>query len=747
MPNLVGIGNSQVPTNAMLGGLAYQDPNNASFNNFDPGNISKIRASLNVDNINPRSVFVYNTANDSDGGAWRHRCQDKSWENETLGSNIRGSRRKFPSLAIIIIVSSKITYIFDGDDPDCPFWMKLDIDNGSGQYVDLHALNGMLVIGATNNGIIEIDFIADTIRFRNHAHLHTYAQGVYPVRENRTNYDPHTEGTSSPLGNPTIDNEYINCVDMIVEPNAAIDPVTRLPVPTIGLATGDDNNNADDGGVNIIRGISPRGEAHHVIKRSANGNYDTKNIKFTTCGNYYYWNTDYSPSDGHANMLKWSPVETTGGLPDFYSFDWYGSNVGILANKYWAQTREDTAHEETADLWGSYTGARNSNVLFNKIVTMENNRGAFGTNGYGTWTQWQLFRNPLYKFDYSYSSNGILVNTIGVTFNTGWQPASTWHQFIGPTHSLYGSSTTYTGTISNGTQIINDGGRYGDMTITSAGTLTGERVATGADLCAIKGFSSSNYLRRESQNFNFGSGSTLQLTLMGWVKVNTTSAYSYLCSVRNSSSGDSAGIAVHNNSGGLAGHVYAYDTNNQALFQEPQGGSVANNEWHHICCIWDGRNGQRRLYVNGRRVRVQTGISNHPDFSATSTIAVGHWDDGNINHPNLGSISLIKFTKGAPTDEQIYKIWCDERQMFKENAKCLMYHDGVAQGGTSPYLCYGFDYDASTDIVHVGNEDGRSDFRGLVRINNTTKGFPVKSGQYNSTHLAAAGGLIVEDLA
>ena len=25
MPNLVGIGNSQVPTNAMLGGLAYKD--------------------------------------------------------------------------------------------------------------------------------------------------------------------------------------------------------------------------------------------------------------------------------------------------------------------------------------------------------------------------------------------------------------------------------------------------------------------------------------------------------------------------------------------------------------------------------------------------------------------------------------------------------------------------------------------------------------------------------------------------
>ena len=29
MPNLVGIGLSQVPTNGMLGGMAYQDPEHA----------------------------------------------------------------------------------------------------------------------------------------------------------------------------------------------------------------------------------------------------------------------------------------------------------------------------------------------------------------------------------------------------------------------------------------------------------------------------------------------------------------------------------------------------------------------------------------------------------------------------------------------------------------------------------------------------------------------------------------------
>ena len=107
MPNLVGIGNSQVPTNAMLGGMAYQDTNSVSIKSFDPGNISKIKTSLSADGQSPRGVFVYNTANDSDGGAWRHRCQDKSWENEPLGTDVRGARRKFPSY-ILFFTSSVI---------------------------------------------------------------------------------------------------------------------------------------------------------------------------------------------------------------------------------------------------------------------------------------------------------------------------------------------------------------------------------------------------------------------------------------------------------------------------------------------------------------------------------------------------------------------------------------------------------------------------------------------------------------
>ena len=66
MPNLVGIGNSQVPTNAMLGGMAYQESNNVVIDSLEPGNISKIITSLNAEGNSPRGVFIYNTANDSD---------------------------------------------------------------------------------------------------------------------------------------------------------------------------------------------------------------------------------------------------------------------------------------------------------------------------------------------------------------------------------------------------------------------------------------------------------------------------------------------------------------------------------------------------------------------------------------------------------------------------------------------------------------------------------------------------------
>ena len=122
MPNLVGIGNSQVPTNAMLGGLAFQDPAHANLTNAEIENIAALKATIYGTSSTVYDVFVYDTRKDSDGGAWRKRCQHTSWYNEPTGA-YRGHRKEFPTLAIIVLEAQQL-FIYDGDDPNCSMWMR-----------------------------------------------------------------------------------------------------------------------------------------------------------------------------------------------------------------------------------------------------------------------------------------------------------------------------------------------------------------------------------------------------------------------------------------------------------------------------------------------------------------------------------------------------------------------------------------------------------------------------------------------
>ena len=166
MPNLVGIGLSQVPTNSMLGGLAYQDPEHASIKDLDLKNLSQINSEI-ADTA--RDVFVYDTSKDSDGGAWRKRTSHTSWYNESLGTSIRGTRREFPSVAVIVIESEHLK-IYDGDDPALPMWMVFEHGvqhilgcNGDNLW-SVVALNGIIVVGENESygGVVQIKFISDT---------------------------------------------------------------------------------------------------------------------------------------------------------------------------------------------------------------------------------------------------------------------------------------------------------------------------------------------------------------------------------------------------------------------------------------------------------------------------------------------------------------------------------------------------------------------------------------------------------
>ena len=249
MPNLVGTGLNQVPTNGMLGGLAYQSPDHASIKDLDLKNLSQINSEIADTAVD---IFIYDTSKDSDGGAWRHRTSHTSWYNETLNTATRGSRKEFPAVAVIVSVGNEIT-IYDGDDPSLPMWMYFQDTNtsagimawinvnGGSSCVSTSMLNGKLSAGFNSSigGLYTIDFLKDTI---NIDYTTTLGYSIFnnDIRGRNTGYSRTIVDSGRGLVNRSV-----NDVAMTVLPNAPIDDATGLPIPTIAVGT--------DGGVSIIK--------------------------------------------------------------------------------------------------------------------------------------------------------------------------------------------------------------------------------------------------------------------------------------------------------------------------------------------------------------------------------------------------------------------------------------------------------------------------------------------------------------
>ena len=230
MPNIIGIGNSQAPTNAMLGGLAYQD----SVGEID---IDKIKARTGDTAVD---IFVYDTRKDSDGGAWRHRTQNKSWYNEDV-SKSRGARKEFPVVAVIVAKYEELT-IYDGDDPNLPMWMNFyygssTLSNITMLYANgngVSALNGVICSTGSDgwhDGVTIIDFIADNAQWRNDSYIAKWDGGI-ATRNDAGGYRTFLAG-----GDQLITSAAVYEVTMTVLPNAPIDFATGIQIPTIVLAT------------------------------------------------------------------------------------------------------------------------------------------------------------------------------------------------------------------------------------------------------------------------------------------------------------------------------------------------------------------------------------------------------------------------------------------------------------------------------------------------------------------------------
>lgn len=207
-----------------------------------------------------KAVFVYDTTKDSDGGAWRHKTQHTTWYNEAP-SETRGSRREFPSVAVIAIHgryetnSNDTVTIYDADDPNLPMWMVFTGGNagssstwfGAGyngiEASCISAKNGEISFGTQGvvssvSGLSTVNLICERFRKYQRGHDGELRTGVINRNNNliistmATGRGIDTEDQIAMPG--TLE---VLAVDMTVFADSPIDQETGLKQPTIAIGT------------------------------------------------------------------------------------------------------------------------------------------------------------------------------------------------------------------------------------------------------------------------------------------------------------------------------------------------------------------------------------------------------------------------------------------------------------------------------------------------------------------------------
>ena len=821
MPNLVGIGNSQVPTNAMLGGLAYQD-------SVGEMNLQKINA---VAENNAVDIFVYDTRKDSDGGAWRHRTQNTSWYNEGP-SFYRGARKEFPAVAVLVLESNRLV-IYDGDDPNLPMWMIFLCDSSYLLRVpspsSVAMLNAKMVVGEHNNYAgSTVDFIIDakddkrdlrqTPRFGNIA------------QRNETGLN-HSNNSRLAVG------QHTNDVAMTVLPNAPIDPDTGLPIPTIAVATDagisiiTHDQVEHSAGVPVIDGGTSGDESYQIdfmsptrllataplyygvfemLQEDVNVGYVSG---FALSSSYYYHTnlaanngTDWNNPRPIANLSTTSQVlatdertvvaATASGLNihQISESSITDNNDGIAAyitstyNTGYMVGDIKTASLSETDT-SAFVGNRVTNGDFTSNVSGWNSSGTAtvshqsgvlritGDAGAGSWTGGTIMQNmgsnfvigKTYSVSYKVRSGGNTGN-YGQGFGARIQKNANFHsnytEFYRQTTSDPGSSFitiswTFTATVDTyGVQFYNYYGvqghylEYDDIVVKEAvasrsptgrienrthdtgfvitGSVDKQPVADGAELVSYGNFSTANYLSQQfNSDMNLSPG---DYTIMAWIYPTGTGTGGI---IGRGSAGEYGPWAV-SYSAQDATFVSSHDWDQSSSDGGSWGTVISSsgdfcklNKWSQVVVTKSGSTA--KLYINGIQRGTDTS-SYDPKVPTTNLIPtmIGverRGGTGAINRPFPGRLALIRASNTAATEEQVFKMYNEEKQLFLKNAKCTLV-------GTSNQV-NAIAHDDSTDIVHAGTSTGRSEFRGLERINSTTTAV--------SNAISASNGLVAEN--
>jgi len=788
MSKLIGTNPNQVPSNADLGSAAFMDAKD-----FLTARGSSLSA---IDAVVPKTavdVFIYDTSKDSDGGAWRKRTQDTSWYNEPLNTTIRGSRREFPAVAVIVATSASLgetkVIIYDADDPTLPMWMELSargatnaqnattlgwFTSGTPVLTTIFALNGILTCGLVG-GINQVKFVSDSFRIAYSSYSYSTPNNI-SQRDIRNVVDEGSGGT----GGDIIIDYVVNDVAMAVLPNAPIDSTTGLPIPTIAVATNSGLSVIKDDGT-VVSSSSYDGTrvawtSNYKIVVNAFENVSPADAVFVldypslTVLRTYRQNTipaitnSNTVNNGFHNAISTSPNRIYGAnyadggsypntplvFIDYYDLSENQSTdmVCYIASNYntgWMNgdnrlvalsdtNANDISSSGNTNLASGKTWTNASSFPYETLtisglnITSAINTTAYGAVGF-TWTP-VIGRTYTVSFDLTLNSGSapeLFPQSSsswgnGVTFLT--KNGSNRFTFTATTSvSSYLNFSVNTGVATNFSVSnfeLYEGGdpdrSKKNSGIPVFGTIKKTPVAAGAELVSYSGFSASNYLEQpHNSGLSFGVD---DFSVMCWFNSSLTTGAGYLFD-----RGDSAGhsrIAAYLQPNG---NVVTYTTNSAGTVAfAAYANSYTNSAWLLYTAV--RRSGVIYTYVNGRLLGSFSQGQSLNNNDAPLSVGTRY----NKVEGFVGSLALMRWSATAPSEEQIKKIYEDEKVLFQENAKCTLY------GGTSVGALA---YDNDTNLLHVGNTSGRNVFQGLRRIDNTTDAA--------TTAISAANGMVVEE--
>ena len=531
------------------------------------------------------STFIYDTRSDSDGGAWRKKCQGLSWYDEDLNTSTRGGRREFPSVALIVADSEsaeETLTIYDLDDPSMPMWMQfldagaLTWASGSPRTLNaITALNGRVYLG-WQDGLLEFNFAEDDMRIG--------FSSAYQLTSGRDIASRNVTSAAATGGDGyVLVQSFVNDVAATYLEGGELDSL-GLVRPVVACAT--------NGGVSVIH---PNGSVYDLASTSHTNN-DVRKVFFTDDGMVGY-NFEASGSHDRAWAIGMRKIpfadENIQSWDNAVNLERYMVKVGGAVTGLTTNTDEYSS----------------SDSAVNAVIPTGKNGLAIG---YGD-------RLSIVKRNTGHMEEGA-VAFVTSGYNSGYQLGDI--RFAG---------------------LTNDGGSPDQSvkgnTLTANGTITKSAVATDAEMQAFSGFSASNYLTRAADtDFDFGTGN---FSICFWTKF--TSNDSSQCVIDRSTSGTPR-ILVYNTSGNVL-QFYIHDTGG---FSSVNAGNFGDNNWHQVVCVKRGTS-SIRIFVDGVLKGETTSIVSGTLSSATAPLYIGVNNAQNDPLNGSLSLVRISATAPTPT--------------------------------------------------------------------------------------------------